>query len=57
MRGYDPYLEEQYDKMFNADERPRDEWVIMEAEQSVWYLNDIIAGKHFEKDFNDSIYY
>lgn len=56
MRGYNLDIEEAYDKMFNADERQRNEWVMLEAQESAWYLNDIMLGKHFSPDFGYNVY-
>jgi hypothetical protein len=52
MRGYYPDLEDEYDRMFNADERPRDEFAMISASDSAWYINDVQLGKHFDEDFN-----
>lgn len=47
--GNEEYL---YDSMFSADIRQRDKEVKEWAEDSAWYLNDIMEGKHVEEDFN-----
>jgi len=47
MRGYDLYLEAEYDRMFDADNRNTED-----AKESAWYLYALSKGWHFSEGFS-----
>lgn len=54
---YSMDLETQYDNMFNADERQRNEYAQEEAkDNAAWYLDDLTHGRHFEPNYNQQQY-
>ncbi len=52
MRGYDPQLELEYDRLFNADDRNPEA-----GETFAWELDDLIHGRHFDVGYDSLVYY